>query len=324
MNKKCIVIGGNGFIGKNLVKELLLDGFDVKVFDLSISNIKALIPDSNNRITYIEGDVSNTPYLVNASEDCQQIVWLIHTTVPATSMYDLEFDLQSNIPPLIKFALELIKSNKVNKFVYLSSGGTVYGEPDTILPITEDYKKDPISSYGLTKLVAEEYISFLFKRSNIDAFILRPSNVYGKYQNLQKPQGLIGHILKSVLLKESFNIYGDGSIIRDYIHVKDLARVIINCLNSTKRHNENPLILNVGSGIQKSIKDIINTIEAIIGKPVEYKNLPERSFDCKFNVLDINKLMNTLDWKPIINIEDGLKEVWDWIQSIKSLNIEDE
>lgn len=323
MKKKCLVVGGNGFIGKNLVEVLLDEGFEVVVFDISISNIKNLI-NKNEKVTYIEGDVSNIPYLVNASKGCQQVVWLIHTTVPATSMYDIEFDLQSNIPPLIKFVLQLIKLNKIKKFIYLSSGGTVYGEPDTILPINEDYKKDPISSYGLTKLVAEEYLSFLFKKSKIDAYILRPSNVYGKYQNLKKPQGLIGHVLKSVLLKESFNIYGDGSIIRDYIHVKDVSRAIKYCLTFAEKSNENPLILNVGSGIQKSINDILIALVDIIGEPIKYNNLPERSFDCKFNVLDINKSKNTLSWKPIISLEEGLREVWEWIQSIKSIKYESE
>jgi len=189
MLKKCLVIGGNGFIGKNLVLELLANQYEVTVFDIVTNNIKEAVQEPHN-VYFIEGDINNTSYLTEQIKEIDCVVWLIHTTVPATSMYDVDFDLQSNIPPLIRFVQHILQNFSIKKFIYLSSGGTVYGNPEQNIPIDEEFEKNPISSYGLTKLVAEEYITFLLKNTPIDTFILRPSNVYGRYQNLKKPQGL--------------------------------------------------------------------------------------------------------------------------------------
>lgn len=309
MENKCLVIGGNGFIGKNLVLELLNQNFEVKVFDKSISNFEGI---EHSNLSLIEGDVNDTLSIVNVVEKDSSVIWLIHTTVPSTSMVDVEADLQSNIPPLIRFIQEIKKLSIVSNFLYLSSGGTVYGDPVDFVPIPEEFGKDPISSYGLTKLIAEEYINFLLKKTSIKSYILRPSNVYGRYQNLHKPQGIIGHIFKSALQNQSLNIYGDGSIIRDYVHVTDLAKAIIICLKSDFKHKK-PLVINIGSGEETSINDILTITGEIIGRPILHEKLPDRGFDCQYNVLSIEKSKNELNWTPTVNLRDGINDVWAWI-----------
>ena len=194
----------------------------------------------------------------------------------------------------------------------MSSGGAVYGNPDSIASIDEKYDKNPISSYGLTKLVAEEYISFLMKNTSVKTFILRPSNVYGKYQNLKKPQGLIGHVFKSVLIDQPITIYGDGTVVRDYLHVDDLSQAIILCINNTKG-SDNPIVLNVGSGIPTSINEVIINISEITHKKVNIIINPPREFDCKYNVLSIDKAWEVLGWQPNIDLKVGMKEEWEWI-----------
>lgn len=314
MKSKCLVIGGNGFIGKNLVLSLLREKYSVVVFDISTLNVKEAVMEEGN-IHYLEGDINNTTYLVEQMDGIDCVIWLIHTTVPATSMYDVEFDLLSNVPPLIRLVQYLLNSkHPIKKFIYLSSGGTVYGDPLFNAPINEEFTKSPISSYGLTKLVAEEYLTFLTKNSSIDTYILRPSNVYGRYQNLKKPQGLIGHVFKSIILNEEITIYGDGTIIRDYVHVKDLSRAIISCINSNKRADL-PLVLNIGSGEPTSINDIVNEITFITGKHIKIIRKPVRDFDCQYNVLSIEKAKNTISWYPIVSIKDGMLDVWDWISN---------
>jgi UDP-glucose 4-epimerase len=310
MKNKCLVIGGNGFIGKNLVFELLSQNFIVYVVDKSIANFENY---ENENLVLHEADVNDTQSIIGIAEKVSSVVWLIHTTVPSTSMIDVEADLQSNVPPLIRFIQEVKKVKSVTHFLYLSSGGTVYGDPTDLIPIPEEFRKDPISSYGLTKLIAEEYINFLLKGSPIHSFILRPSNVYGRYQNLSKPQGIIGHIFKSAMQNTSLDIYGDGSIIRDYVHVIDLAKAIVICLNSDlgKQH---PLILNIGSGAETSINDILRLTAEIIGKPILHQKLPDRGFDCQYNVLSIEKTQKELNWVPVFNLIDGLKDVWTWIK----------
>jgi len=311
-NGTCLLIGGNGFIGKNLTQILLNDNREVIIYD----NSKPI--NDSPKVTYVEGNIENTLLLLSSASSADDIVWLVHTSVPATSMYNVESDLSSNIPPLIRF-LQLLPNTKIKKFIYLSSGGTVYGDRDVKIPIDEGSVKDPISSYGLTKLIAEEYLTFILKRTSISTFILRPSNVYGRYQNLTKPQGIVGHTFKSIIQKQSIDIYGDGSIIRDYIHVKDLAQAIILCLKSLN-NNPFPKILNIGSGQETSISDIINLICEITSLPVSINRMPERLFDCKFNVLSIEKAKQEIGWSPKTELQSGLQDVWEWIKaSSKSL-----
>lgn len=308
--KKCLVIGGNGFIGKNLVIDLKKHNYDVIVFDIDTKPLQISLKNEDS-IKYIESDINNTQYLIDQIDNIDFVVWLIHTTVPATSMYNLEFDLQSNIPPLIRFVQQILERGNIQKFVYLSSGGTIYGNPIVSKPIDEDYEKKPISSYGLTKMVAEEYLNFLFYAYPEKLTILRPSNVYGRYQNLKKPQGLIGHVLKSVIMNEPITIFGDGSIVRDYIHVNDLTDAIIRSL--TLKSIEHTT-LNIASGNPESINDILEAVKATTKQDVLIVRHPARSFDCQYNVLSIAKAQKILNWSPTVNLTSGIEDVWNWIK----------
>lgn len=312
MNKQCLVIGGNGFIGKNAVLRLLDERYIVYVYDVASTNIKAAFYNKQN-LFYIEGDVNNTPYLASFLKEINSVIWLIHTTVPATSMYNVEFDLLSNIPPLIRFIQRMIAHEQIKHFIYLSSGGTVYGNTDQPLPILESYTKNPVSSYGLTKLIAEQYIQFMLKNSPIQTFIIRPSNVYGRFQNLQKPQGLIGHIFKSILSDQAVTVFGDGSIIRDYLHVDDLINAIMICL--VKQLEKSPVIFNVGSAKGMSINEMIQKVSDVSGRNVEMVYYPSRPFDCNYNVLAIDQAKQLLGWQPKVTLEEGLKDVWAWISA---------
>jgi UDP-glucose 4-epimerase len=314
MQKKCLVIGGNGFIGKNLIADLKKYNYDVVVFDIDTNPMRMFLQNDKG-IEYIAGDINNTQYLIDQIANVHFVVWLIHTTVPATSMYNLEFDLQSNILPLIRFVQQILEQKHIRRFVYLSSGGAIYGNPDITMPIDENYnRKKPISSYGLTKLVAENYLNFLFSENQNELVILRPSNVYGRYQNLKKPQGLIGHILKSIILHEPITIFGDGSIVRDYIHVSDLSNAIIKCFDVGSSEFE-PLVLNIGSGLIESINDILEIVANVTKQELNIIRKPARNFDCQYNVLSIHKAQKILNWSPLIDLTEGITDVWNWIKN---------
>jgi UDP-glucose 4-epimerase len=306
-NNRCLVVGGNGFLGKNLTLKLLSKKFDVVIYD--ISKPSCVI----DMVEYIEGSIDNTALLVASARNAHAIIWLVHTSVPATSMYDVESDLLSNIPPLIRFVQQLQKDADKKRFIYLSSGGTVYGNASVNSPTDEVAAKDPISSYGLTKFIAEEYLNFFLKRSSVPTFILRPSNVYGPYQNLNTPQGLIGHVFRSLIMNEPITIFGDGSIIRDYLHVADLIEAVLLCLKTTP-NSPFPLVLNIGSGRGTSINDILSYASKITGIQASIKKEPERDFDCRYNVLSIEKARKEIGWEPRIELQQGLYDVWNWIK----------
>lgn len=307
--KKIGIIGAGGFIGTNLVDFLLLTQEYTVV---SLSNHFAQKKTHQNNFEII-ADVNQTPELINILKDCHAIIWLVNVSVPGSNMsLTEEFDL--NTKPLIKFLEKANELPLMQKFIYLSSGGTVYGNTEEHSPIKEEHSKSPISAYGLSKLVTENYIEFFTQKNHFESYILRPSNVYGKYQNLVKPQGIIGFAFKSVIQNTSIDLYDDGKVIRDFIFVKDLADAITKCIekhtNKTKTN-----IYNVGSGIPYSIKEMIQKINVISKKEVQTIAKESRNFDCEYNVLDINKINKELGWFPSTSIEEGLAEVSEWINN---------
>jgi UDP-glucose 4-epimerase len=318
MNNHCLIIGGGGFIGRNLTQFLLNSGFFVRIFDRNDDDLKSLDQQWRSQLDFVNGDVKDSQKLIESTIGIDTLIWLVHTSVPSTSMENVEQDLISNISPLINFFEKLHGIVTIKKFIYISSGGTIYGNNIYSQPIHEEYFKNPISSYGLTKLVAEEYISFFLNSFNINGFILRPSNVYGEYQNLKNPQGIIGHAFKSIMKRESLPLYGDGSVVRDFLYVSDLSRLIYKCIeydSDIKRK----IIINAGSGVGYSISDVVERISSIAGSKIKILKMPERNFDCSYNVLNIDKAKEIFSWEPEVSLDNGLKNVWNWIKNTNNV-----
>lgn len=301
--KKTAIIGGNGFIGSNLANFLIKKNKELKILDKYIDENKF---NSNSlAIDFVKCDINNTSKLISYIKDCTEIIWLVHTSVPSTSMTNIINDLNSNLNPLVNFLIELKKIDKIKKFIFLSSGGTIYGEPEIKEPIRENHIINPISNYGLTKFIQEKYISLILKFTQIKVFILRPSNVYGVNQNLDKPQGIIGHTFKSIENKIPIDLYGSGKVIRDFIYVDDLSQAIYNCLEF-KSCNNNLECYNIGSQNGLAIIEIIKRIEKITKQKVKINYKKTRHFDCSYNVLDSSSFSKYYSWEAIVDIEKGL------------------
>ena len=312
--RKCLIIGGSGFIGRNLIESLAHENYQIKVVDKFTENIKSLKSTFSN-VEIVNLDVEDTECLISHIGDIENIIWLIHTSVPSTSMGNIESDLTSNLIPLIKFLQRLLNINTVQKFIYLSSGGTIYGETIDKKPISENHEKFPISSYGLTKLVAENYIDFILHDSQIQRFILRPSNIYGLYQNLNVPQGIIGHALKAAKERKPISLYDNKMFVRDFLFVSDLVNGIYKCLDYNIGLEEMLTnTFNIGYGKGYTIQQLLDEICKVVNYDIVIKNLPARNFDCTYNVLDINKIKNTLGWEPQVDLNSGISKVWNWIK----------
>lgn len=306
--KNLTIIGGHGFIGKNFTDFFLHLGFNITL--IGNNSRKDKFPNSVKSIT---ADVQDVNKIVNFTKDSEIVIWLATSLIPSSDKTSLETDFECNVKPIIAF-LEKSNKTKLKTFIYLSSGGTIYGNANSHVPIVESYSKSPISEYGLSKLVAENYIQFITKNSNFQTYILRPSNVYGKYQNLNKPQGIIGFAFKSLVNNTTLELYDDGKVIRDFVYVTDLAEVVLKCINATLQPSQTH-IYNVGSGKAHSIKEIILKIGEIAEITVSTIPKASRNFDCEYNVLSIEKIKDELNWKPKIAIDDGLKLVWEWIKT---------
>ena len=304
---KCLILGGGGFIGSYLVEGLLNKNYDIRIFEYKgFDRINIL--HLTDKIEIIEGDFSNIEDLKIAILDVNFIYHLISTTNPITSMNNILYDINSNLLSTINL-LDLCVDNKnIKEFIFLSSGGTVYGIPDTI-PIKESHPTNPICSYGIVKNAIEKYCMLYKRKYNLNCKIFRLSNPYGERQNPYNNQGAISIFLNKAMLNNKIVIWGDGNIIRDYIYVKDCIDILVAAIEI----NTNETIYNIGSGIGTSINQILEIIKKIVNIElnIEYKN--SRDFDVPTNILDINLLKNDFKWEPKISLKDGINNQYNFL-----------
>jgi UDP-glucose 4-epimerase len=192
----------------------------------------------------------------------------------------------------------------VKKIIFLSSGGTVYGKAN-FLPITESHLTNPCCSYGIHKLTIEKYLALFFQLYGLDYTILRASNPYGPHQNIGRNQGLIATTINRIQNGLPLEVWGDGSVIRDYLHVQDLVSAGIRVLNYEGPHK----IFNISSGKGRSINEVIQIISKQMGKKAKIIHLAERGFDVESNILSNELAKNELGWMPLMSIEEYIDSI---------------
>jgi UDP-glucose 4-epimerase len=207
-------------MGTHLVDWLLEGGHHVRVYDRSPSRFRDLPPEAE----YMEGELGNHGLIREAVEGMEVVYHLVSTTLPKTSNDDPIYDVLSNLVDTIQL-LEACVAAKVRKIVFTSSGGTVYGIPETA-PIDEDHPTNPTSSYGIVKLAIEKYLGLFHHLYGLDYVALRISYLYGPYQDPKGQQGAISVFLHRVYAGRTINIWGDGGVVRDYLYVSDLMEAL--------------------------------------------------------------------------------------------------
>lgn len=306
--QRVLVLGGLGFMGSHISRLLLQEGYSVRIFD-KLYGSRNLIADIEKEIEVQEGDAEKPEDVLRSLKNIDIAIDLIHTTVPGTSMQDSAYDVQTNIVSHAAWLSQLNKTD-LRKIIYISSGGTVYGIPQKN-PIDENHPTEPISSYGISKLAIEKYIAMYADLYGIDYRICRPSNAYGEGQHLHTGQGAIGVFLEKCLKKQQIEIWGDGTVSRDYIHVADLVQAIVKIM----LHNGKDRIFNISSGKGYSLNDIITTIRDDLQIPVKVNYVKSRKFDVPVNILDNSRLIRETGWKPQIELVCGMRRVYDYLKS---------
>jgi len=298
-----LIIGGNGFIGSHLV-EVLKNIHKVTVFDKSSNQFVK----EHHEVDYIYGDFGNTALVSKALDDKDLVYHLLSTTVPFTADFDIIFDIESNLINTIKL-LDLIVKKEIKRFVYASSGGTVYGTPK-YLPIDEKHPCRPLGSYGIIKKTIEDYIQMYALKHQFSYLIVRPSNPYGPRQSYLKNQGLIAKLIYCRICNDKFTVWGDGSAIRDYIYISDLVDFFkIAGLSNTSG------IFNVGSGEGMSILQIIDSLSKVIEKLPLIEFTEKKGNFVEQVILDTSLARSTFDWSPKIALEEGLRRHYSWMIS---------
>ena len=303
---KSLVLGGNGFIGTHLVDVLLEDGHRVRIYDRSLNGFRA----NPKGAEYVRGELDDLGLVREALEDIEVVFHFVNTTIPKTSNDDPVYDVSSNLVGTLR-VLESCVQAGVRKVVFASSGGTVYGQPRTV-PIAEGHPTEPITSYGIVKLAVEKYLALFEHLHGLDYAALRSSNLYGPYQDPGGQQGVIPVFLSRLRAGQPVTIWGDGSVVRDYLYISDL----VEALKLAARANLGRKVLNVGSGRGTSLNELIAIIARVTGSRPEVRYVAGRSLDVPANVLDVARVREELGWKPQTGLDEGIDRTWDWIRTL--------
>lgn len=297
-----LLIGGAGFIGSNLICELMQrKECEIIVLEpefASVSRIEAL------PVKILRGNISDIDLLesILSNEKIDTVIHLVSTIIPGSSYDDYEREFTNVIFPSIRLMEICCKKNV--KFVYFSSGGTVYGDrKGEVIPFVEADEMAPISYYGWSKQMMENSILYMNRTQGLRYLILRPSNPYGHGQNLHGKQGFIAVALGKILAGDPITVWGDGSSIRDYIYINDLCKAVVDILGKKDVVN---ITLNIGSSIGYSVNQILEVIKGIVTEPVHVDYVSPRQADVSSMVLDTRKLRNLIAFNPI-SIERGIE-----------------
>ena len=310
MKKRFLILGGAGFIGSHLCDALLSAGHSVKSFDrLGIPPYRVFTEQES--IEWIQGDFASVADIEQAVLGCQVIFHLVSTTLPKSSNDDPIYDMESNIVATLRL-LDVARHAGVEKIVFVSSGGTVYGVPQ-IIPIPETHPTDPVSSYGIGKLTIEKYLHLYEVLHGINYCVLRLANPFGERQRPNAAQGAVSVFMNRAIHNQPIEIWGNGTVVRDYIYIKD----VVDAMLKATSYNGEERLFNIGSGQGKSLNDILVAIELLLNRPVVRTYLAGRAFDVPVNVLDITRAQKYLAWSPKVSFEDGLRHTFDWMSHQK-------
>jgi UDP-glucose 4-epimerase len=305
---KCLVTGGAGFVGSHLVERLLEDKHSVVCIDDFSTGKRKNLNNMGNEIEIIEGDIRDIDVI---REVVKGIDFLFHLAAQISitrSVRDPLFDASVNIEGTINL-LEAIKDGSVKRFIYMSTGGAIYGEPASI-PASESTVEEPISPYGLSKLVGEKYLKWFHRVYGLPYTIIRPANIYGPRQDPLGEAGVISIFLGRIKNNEPLEIFGDGKDTRDYVYVKDIAEICINSMHSPQIET-----FNAGTGNQTDLLELIKTIEKVTQIEADKKFCDPRLGDVHHIALDSTKAYEQLSWKPSTDLAIGIRETWDWFLS---------
>jgi len=320
---KWLVTGGAGYIGAHVVKSLLENNFEVVIVDDLSTGLERKIPQN---IKLYKINISNTLELTNIlrNEKIEGVIHLAAKKAVGESVLNPSLYYQENIGGLISL-LEAMSHADVKKIVY-SSSAAVYGTPKED-KVSEESVTNPESPYGETKLVGEWLLKADQQARNVRFISLRYFNVVGAGNNELGDTGvnnLIPMVFSAISKNERPQIFGndystkDGTCIRDYIHVEDLAFAhVLAAKKLTENYSE---ILNIGTGQGYSVKEVMDLIEKVIGKKINYEYVGRRSGDPAQTIADPSKALKDLNWKAKLDLEEMISSSWNAWQKHNPLN----
>ncbi len=242
----------------------------------------------------------------------EMVFHLISTNNPASSNRNIGTDIADNI--LISAnVLEACAANHVRKVIFISSGGTIYGDK-AVCPIKENALTNPINTYGIQKLTIEKLFYLYHHTHGLDYSIIRLANPYGPHQRPNGKLGVVTTFIYKALKNQVLTVYGDGSVIRDYIYIDDAVDGIITVANNEREER----VFNLGSGKGTSVNQVITIIQQTLGSKVAVKYIANRSVDVPSNVLDITKYQTAFGAQRLVPLEKGIQLTSDYLKRLEN------
>ena len=348
--KKVLITGGAGFIGSNLAKVLISEGYEITILDNFLPQIHGdkneLSDDLNGKVKLIVGDVADKSVLYSALEGQDAVIHYAAETGTGQSMYAVSHYTNVNIQATANLCDYIINENHQIKSVIVASSRSIYGEgkynsPEhgTVYPNSrtfqnvkesfevccpksgkhnleveatdESSKIHPSSFYGITKQVQEQMIILATQLKNINGYALRYQNVYGPGQSLKNPYtGILSIFTRLALQNEEINIFEDGLESRDFVHIQDVVNATISCL---KLEEKGQHILNVGSGVPVNVLEVAQEIVSYLKSDSEIKiSGAFREGDIRHNFADLTLIKEVVGFEPKWTFKDGLHGFIDW------------
>lgn len=298
-----LIVGGTGFIGKHLCKMLHQQGVEAVTFSRN-PDTNFLAKDAPSISSLTTDEYFQSSHSIKL-ESVSTLICMASTTTPATNAsVSQEFD--ENVSPTLKSIEHICKFNDRVRIIFISSGGTVYG-PGHNKPIPETTKTNPTTGYAFGKLAIENYLLFLANTSKTTYTIIRPANPVGIWHR-NPAQGFIGSAISNLKASKPIRLFGDGSTVRDFIDVEDLASAIVKAHHS--REQSCNKIWNVGSGKGKTLIEVVNHIGKATGYEIKIDFLPSRSIDLNYSVLDCREIQKAIEWQPKIDLQTTIEKIW--------------
>ena len=302
---RILVLGGSGFLGSHIVDKFLAQKHDVTVYDLYPERFRR----SPSGIKFFTGDFGNVGALSELiATGFDGVIHCVSTTTPKSSNESPEFDIQSNVIGTLNL-LDICVRHSIGKLVFLSSGGTIYGNIGDAISVNETHPVRPMCSYGVSKLAIEHYLDVYKHLRGLDYVALRLSNPYGERQSPLRALGALTVFLHRTLKNQEIEIWGDGGVTRDFIYVGDVAEAVY--LATIKPISG---VYNVGTGTGASLREILGEISKITRNEPSVTWLPSRSFDVPRIVLDATKLSKATDWNFHVPLDEGIGITAEWLK----------
>ncbi len=305
---KALVTGGAGFIGSNVVDELIEQGIDVYIID----NLSTGKPQNiNKNARFYNLDITNRSAVDHVFKTVKpEVVFHLAAQIDVRkSVAQPAFDASINVIGAIN-VFELSVKHSIRRVVFSSTGGAIYGEPEE-LPATENTEVAPLAPYGVSKYCGEQYLNYFNRLFGLQRVILRYANVYGPRQDPLGEAGVVAIFTGKILNGETPTIFGNGEQTRDYVYVKDVVQANLLAINGKEG------TYNIGTGIETSVNELVKMLEKVSGKKITPSYAPPRKGEVQRISLDFKKAKMLLGFQPKYSLEEGLRKTFDWYKALE-------